>query len=110
MATPLMPVHMILSADSKEDKSPSSVGQASCLIFGGEERRGDSGESCSSSESKTSSKLGEAVCQRRCSSLKSKVREILITLIFNKGLLKGYRQRLAPRGVCSSEEAGKLFV
>ena len=92
MATPLMPVHMILSVDSKEDKSPSSVGQALCLIFGGQERGGDSRESCSLSiESKTSSKLGETVCQRCCSSLRSNVREILITLIFNKGLFQGYR-------------------
>ena len=125
-------LHMIRSADAIEASSPSKVGPGRPLgqgrqgeevkigeelnaflreVFDGEEREGDGTESCSSSESQTSSKLGEAVCQRCCSSLRSNVREILVTLIFNKGLFQGYQQRSAPRGLCSSEEAGAwLFV
>ncbi len=130
-------LHMIRSADAIEASKPSKIGPGRSLgqgrqgeevkigeesiaflqeIFRGEEREGDTvegqlagTESCSSSESQTSSKLGEAVRQRCCSSLIRNVREILITLIFNKGFFQGYQQRSAPRGVCPSEEAGAWF-
>ena len=80
-------LHIIRSAIATEANSPSKVGPGRSL------ERGRQGEGIREGEWSyirlfLKLTIGEAICQRRCSSLMINAREILITLILSKGLLK----------------------
>ncbi len=121
-------LHIIRSAIATEANSPSKIGPGQSL------ERGRQGEgvreeeewsyigfpeirlefSCSPSGVVISCQItpslkltiGEATCQRCCSSLIINAREILITLIFSKGLFQVFDLQLTCKDVYSSEEAG----
>ena len=100
-------LHIIRSAIATEANSPSKVGPGRSL------ERGRQGEGIREGEWSyirlfPSLKFteGEAMCQRRCSSLMINAREILMTLIFSKGLFQGFNLQLTCKDVCSSLEAG----